>query len=341
MSEQQQVSVGGQSDVEAIATVQQAHERLMQEISKVIIGQAQVVQQALLAIFTGGHCLLEGVPGLAKTLLVSSIAESLDLSFKRIQFTPDLMPSDITGTEIIQEDPVTGKRTFTFVHGPIFANVILADEINRTPPKTQAAMLEAMQEQQVSAGGQIHALARPFFVMATQNPLEQEGTYPLPEAQQDRFLFKFLVDYPAEDEEKAIVRMVTSQRHEGLQPVLTGENILAAQEIIRRLPVAESVIDYATRLVRSTRLGGAEAPDFIGKWVAWGCGPRASIFLVAAAKAAAAFRGSEYVACDDIASVCHPVMRHRLAVNYTARADGVNADHVIDRLLEAVPAYDT
>ena len=340
MSEEQRAVEAGGRDAEAIQTVQQAHQGLMREVGKVIIGQKQVVEQALIAIFTGGHCLLEGVPGLAKTLLVSSIAQSLHLSFKRIQFTPDLMPSDITGTDIIQEDPVSGARTFTFVRGPIFANVILADEINRTPPKTQAAMLEAMQEKQVSAGGEVHPLARPFFVMATQNPLEQEGTYPLPEAQQDRFLFKILVDYPAEDEEKAIVRMVTSECSEGVLPVLTGEDILAAQEAVRRIPVADSVIDYATRLVRSTRLSHEAAPDFVRKWVAWGCGPRASIFLVAAAKTAAAFRGADYVACDDIASVCHPVMRHRLAVNYTARADGINADQVIDRLLEAVPAYD-
>ncbi len=330
----------GVGDVEAVAYVKEAHDRLLAEIGKVIVGQTEVVEQVLIAILTGGHCLLEGVPGLAKTLLISSIAEALHLTFKRIQFTPDLMPSDITGTEVIQEDALTGERTFKFMHGPIFANIVLADEINRTPPKTQAAMLEAMQEKQVSAGGEVHSLAAPFFVMATQNPLEQEGTYPLPEAQQDRFLFKILVDYPTEDEEKAIVHLVTSQAFEAIEPVLSGEDILATQEVIRRIPVAETVIDYATELVRATRLNRAEPLAFIDKWVAWGCGPRASIFLVAAAKAAAAFRGAAYVSCEDIVHVCHPVLRHRLAVNYTARAEGVTSDRIVDMLLEAVPPYD-
>jgi len=329
------------TDVARLEVVRDAHERLLKELSKVIVGQRDVLEQVLMAILAGGHCLLEGVPGLAKTLLVSSIADALHLEFKRIQFTPDLMPSDITGTEVIQEDAATGNRTFTFVPGPIFANIILADEVNRTPPKTQAAMLEAMQEGKVSVGGQDHELGKPFFVMATQNPLEQEGTYPLPEAQQDRFLFKIIVDYPAEEEEKAIVRMVTSRSAEEILPVLSADDILEAQKVIRSVPVADAVIDYATRLVRTTRLNQDDPPEFIQKWTAWGCGPRASIFLVSAAKVAAVFRGAEYVSCQDIAAVCHPVMRHRLAVNYAARAEGVTSDHVIDLLLEMIPPYET
>ena len=327
-------------DVAGIAQVREAHKQLTAEVSKVVVGQRDVVDQVLIAILCGGHCLLEGVPGLAKTLLISSIAEAMHLKFKRIQFTPDLMPSDITGTEVIQEDPVSGKRSYQFMAGPIFSNIILADEINRTPPKTQAAMLEAMQEKQVSIGGTVHKLDKPFFVMATQNPLDQEGTYPLPEAQQDRFLFKVIVDYPTDEEEKSIVQMVTSQAFETISPVVNGASVLAAQAIIRKIPIADTVIDYATRLVRATRLNRPETPDFIGKWIAWGCGPRAAISLVSAAKAAAAMRGAEFVAAEDIAKVAHPVLRHRMAVNYTARAEGISSDDVIDKLLETIEPFD-
>ena len=310
-------------------------------IARVVQGKDDVIENIVLAMLSDGHVLIEDVPGVGKTMLGSALAKSIRSEFKRIQFTPDLMPSDITGTEVIQEDAATGNRTFTFVPGPIFANIILADEVNRTPPKTQAAMLEAMQEGKVSVGGQDHELGKPFFVMATQNPLEQEGTYPLPEAQQDRFLFKIIVDYPAEEEEKAIVRMVTSRSAEEILPVLSADDILEAQKVIRSVPVADAVIDYATRLVRTTRLNQDDPPEFIQKWTAWGCGPRASIFLVSAAKVAAVFRGAEYVSCQDIAAVCHPVMRHRLAVNYAARAEGVTSDHVIDLLLEMIPPYET
>ena len=330
----------GRDDTALLDKVGDSHRRILEQISKVIVGQTRVVDELLIAVLSGGHCLLEGVPGLAKTLLISSVAKALSLSFKRIQFTPDLMPSDITGTEIIQDDPATGERKFKFLPGPIFANIILADEINRTPPKTQAAMLEAMQERQVSVGGDNYPMEKPFFVLATQNPLEQEGTYPLPEAQQDRFLFKIFVGYPSADEEKQIVNRVTANLFEDIDAVLAAEDVLSAQDIIRRIPVADSVVDYATRLVRSTRVGEGETPDFVSKWVAWGCGPRASISLIAAAKANAALNGRKCASCDDVARVAHPVMRHRMAINYTARAEGMNTDDVVDKLLEAIPKYD-
>ena len=309
------------------------------ELEKVIVGQKEVIEEIIVAIVANGHCLLEGVPGLAKTLLISSISKAMSLSFKRIQFTPDLMPSDITGTDVIQDDPVTGKREFKFLHGPIFANIILADEINRTPPKTQAAMLEAMQEKQVSVGGKIHKLPKPFFVLATQNPLEQEGTYPRPEAQQDRFLFKIFVGYPEKDEEKKIIELVTGQKFGEIQPILNAEDIINAQKLAISIPVADTVVEYATNLVRSTRLNQPDTPDFVKKWVAWGCGPRASISLISAAKAYAAITNQTNVSCEHIDRMAHPVMRHRLAVNYTARAEGVNTDTVIDKLLETTKKY--
>jgi len=329
----------GEGDAKGIADVHAANERIRKELDKVIVGQREVVDEILVALLAGGHCLLEGVPGLAKTLLISSLAKALSLSFRRIQFTPDLMPSDITGTDIIQEDPATGRREYQFLPGPIFANIILADEINRTPPKTQASMLEAMQEKQTSIGGKVHALPKPFFVLATQNPLEQEGTYPLPEAQQDRFLFKIFVDYPDEAEEKEIIRRVTGRAFREIAPVMSAADILAAQDLAVRMPVAETVVDYATRLVRATRINRPDAPEFVNKWVAWGCGPRASIALVGAAKAYAALRNASCASCDDIARVAHPVMRHRLAVNYTARAEGVTTDTVVDKLLETTAKY--
>jgi MoxR-like ATPase len=326
-------------DVAALEKVNKAYALLQKEIEKVIVGQKDVIEEIVVAILANGHCLLEGVPGLAKTLLISSLSKALSLSFKRIQFTPDLMPSDITGTDIIQDNPETGKREFHFLHGPIFANIVLADEINRTPPKTQASMLEAMQEKQTSVGGKIHNLPKPFFVLATQNPLEQEGTYPLPEAQQDRFIFKIFVGYPSEEEEKLIIHRVTGKLFKEIEPVLSIEDIMNAQDLVTRIPVADTVIDFATRLVRSTRIGQPGTPDFINKWVAWGCGPRASISLISAAKARAALRNCAYASCDDVARVAHPVMRHRLAVNYTARAEGINTDNVIDELLKTIPKY--
>jgi len=330
---------GDKGDAKGLEQVASAYEAILGQLDKVIVGQKTVIEEIVVAVLTGGHCLLEGVPGLAKTLLISSLAEAMSLSFKRIQFTPDLLPSDITGTDIIQDDPETGKRGFKFLPGPIFANIILADEINRTPPKTQAAMLEAMQEKQVSIGRTVHKLAEPFFVLATQNPLEQEGTYALPEAQQDRFLFKIFVDYPSVEEEREVVRRVTERTFKRIEPVLQAEDILAAQELVTHVPVAETVVEYAARLVRATRLGGDEALDSVSKWIAWGCGPRASISLVAAAKARSILHGANCASCEDIACVAHPVMRHRFAVNYAARAEGITTDTVIDRLLEEIPKY--
>ena len=329
----------GDSDMDGLKELQAAYQRIRTEIAKTIVGQEDVVEEVLVAVLAGGHCLLEGVPGLAKTLLISSISEALSLSFKRIQFTPDLMPSDITGTEVIQDNPETGKREFRFMAGPVFANIILADEINRTPPKTQAAMLEAMQEKQVSVGGQVHKLSKPFFVLATQNPLDQEGTYPLPEAQQDRFLFKIYVDYPEEQEEKEIIRRVAEKQFGKIEPVLSGEDILNFQALVTRIPVADAVIEYATRIIRATRLNQEDTPDFIEKWVAWGCGPRASINLITAAKAVAALRGAACASCEDVARVAHPVLRHRLGLNYTARAEGVTPEKITDMLLEKIPSY--
>ena len=326
-------------DAEGLKQLSKAYDKVTSEISKVIVGQKLVIEEIMVAILAGGHCLLEGVPGLAKTLLIQSISEALSLSFKRIQFTPDLMPSDITGTDIIQDDPETGQRQFKFLPGPIFANIILADEINRTPPKTQAAMLEAMQEKQVSTGGKVHKLAKPFFVLATQNPLDQEGTYPLPEAQQDRFIFKIFVNYPSIDEEKLVIRRVAEKKFGVIEPVLSGEDILAAQELVSRIPVADTVIDYATKIVRTTRLNTPETADFITNWVSWGCGPRASINLITAAKAVAALRGANCVSCEDVAKVTPSVLRHRLGLNYTAKAEGVTTEQITKMLLDKIEKY--
>ena len=326
-------------DLAGLDHLQVAYQKIRTEIAKTIVGQEDVVEEVLVAVLAGGHCLLEGVPGLAKTLLISSISEALSLSFKRIQFTPDLVPSDITGTEVIQDNPETGVREFRFMPGPVFANIILADEINHTPPKTQAAMLEAMQEKQVSVGGTVHKLSKPFFVLATQNPLDQDGTYPLPEAQQDRFLFKIYVDYPAEEEEKQIIRRVAEKQFGTIEPVLSGDDILSFQRLVTRIPVADAVIEYATRIIRATRLNQKDTPDFIEKWVAWGCGPRASINLITAAKAVAALRGAPCASCEDVDRVAKPVLRHRLGLNYTARAEGVTAEKITDMLLEQIPAY--
>jgi MoxR-like ATPase len=321
-------------DRDAIARLKEAHDQIKTEIHKVIVGQKEVVDELLLAIFARGHCILEGVPGLAKTLLVSTLARSLNLTFNRIQFTPDLMPADITGTEVIQEDKASGTRAFKFLKGPVFANVILADEINRTPPKTQAALLEAMQERQVTVGGERHGLPEPFFVLATQNPIEQEGTYPLPEAQQDRFMFKIQVTYPTWDDEREVVKTTTSDTEQEVTPVLDGETMLACQKAVRRVPVADHVVEYAMRLVRATRVGEPGIPDFVQENVAWGAGPRACQYLVLGAKARAALAGRNAATCDDIKAVAKPVMRHRILTNFAAESQGVTADSLIERILE-------
>jgi MoxR-like ATPase len=327
-----------QDDIAAVQRCEKAYNRLRDELAKVIIGQSDVIEQVLVAMFARGHALLEGVPGLAKTLLVSSLARSLHLTFKRIQFTPDLMPSDITGTEVIQEDPETRQRAYKFLAGPLFANLILADEINRTPPKTQAAMLEAMQERQVSAGGTMHALPAPFFVLATQNPLEQEGTYPLPEAQLDRFLLYIKVDYPSGAEEWEIARRVTTGQLGEIDAVLSGQEILDFQKLVARVPVSDQVLGYAWALVRATRPGSKEAPDFVNKWVSWGAGPRGVLTLVTCAKARAILYGRYHATIQDVQAIAKPALRHRIAGNYAAQANGLNSERLIDMLFEAVPA---
>jgi len=325
-------------DLKALENLKTAYNAVRTELAKVIVGQEEVVEQILIAIFAQGHCLLEGVPGLAKTLMVSTLARSLHLLFNRIQFTPDLMPSDITGTEVIQENKSTGERGFRFLSGPIFSNIILADEINRTPPKTQAALLEAMQERQVTIGGQRHSLPAPFFVLATQNPIEQEGTYPLPEAQQDRFMFKVFVRYPGYDEEFRIAETTTTTFSSTVKEVLSGEEIIRLQQLVRRVPAAPHVIHYALRLVRATRVHEGEAPAFIKDWVSWGAGPRGMQYLLLGGKARAMLQGRFYVNTDDIKAVAHPVLRHRVITNFNAESAGISPDKVIDKLLEEVPA---
>ncbi|MCC6675915.1 MAG: AAA family ATPase [Phycisphaerales bacterium] len=327
---------------EAIADVRQAYQKLREAIGRIIVGQDEVVDQMLMAIFCRGHVVVVGVPGLAKTLLISTIARTLSLDFSRIQFTPDLMPADITGTEVIQEDKTTGHRTLRFVKGPVFANVILADEINRTPPKTQAALLEAMQEQQVTAGGTHHKLPSPFFVLATQNPIEQEGTYPLPEAQLDRFMFQIKIGYPSADEELEIVRRSAHKAEVKIDPVLTGDDIRRVQDLVRQLPVADHVIRYALRLVRATRVkepmdSGVPRPRIVEQYLGWGAGPRASEYLVLAAKARAILSGSLHATPEHIRAIAHPVLRHRLMTNYNAEADQVTPDIVVDSLLKEIP----
>ncbi|MFI4876310.1 MAG: AAA family ATPase [Blastopirellula sp. JB062] len=327
-----------QEDVAAVQRCEQAYGRIRDELSKVIVGQNEVVEQVLVAMFARGHALLEGVPGLAKTLLISSLADALHLSFKRIQFTPDLMPSDVTGTEVIQEDPETRQRGYKFLPGPLFANLLLADEINRTPPKTQAAMLEAMQERQVSAGGSLHRLPDPFFVLATQNPLEQEGTYPLPEAQLDRFLLHVKVDYPSGAEEWDIARRVTSNQMGKIEPCVTGDEIQEFQNLVRRVPVSDQVLGYAWALIRASRVGQPEAPDFVNKWVAWGAGPRGLLTLVTCAKARAILYGRYHASAADVQAVAKPALRHRIAGNYAAQANNLSSEDLIGMLLEAIPA---
>jgi MoxR-like ATPase len=324
------------SDLQTVQQLTQARERILLELRKAIVGQDEVVDHLLTALFAGGHVLLVGVPGLAKTLLVSSLARVLDLQFSRIQFTPDLMPSDITGTDILEEDATTGRRAMRFIRGPIFANIVLADEINRTPPKTQAALLQAMQEREVTAGGQTFQLPPPFFVLATQNPIELEGTYPLPEAQLDRFMYNVQVDYPSQAEEEQIVSTTTSAYRPELERVLGAADILALQQLVRRVPVAEHVVRYAVRLARATR-GRDDAPAFVKQWVSWGAGPRASQYLVLGAKTRAILRGRFAPGVEDVQAVAASVLRHRIVTNFTAEADGVKPDRIIADLLAAIP----
>ena len=339
VSEQEPVELNSQ-DVQAVDRLNSAYKQLRAELGKAIVGQDEVLEQLLMCIFARGHAILEGVPGLAKTLMVSSLARCLKLDFARIQFTPDLMPSDITGTEVIQEDKATGSRSFKFLQGPIFSNLILADEINRTPPKTQAALLEAMQERQVSAGGKRFPMDDPFFVLATQNPIEQEGTYPLPEAQQDRFMFKIYVKYPSWDEEYDVIRLTTAGPEVALQAVLDAASIIQLQAIVRKVPVADHVVHYAMRLVRATRLTEEGVPDFVRDYVSWGAGPRACQYLILGGKARAVLHGRYHVSTEDIQAVAGPVLRHRIITNFNADAEGVTTDTVIARLIEAIPAKD-
>ncbi len=327
---------GNAPDLEAVQRLNQARERIMTELRKAIVGQDAVIEQLLTALFAGGHVLLVGVPGLAKTLLISSLARVLDLNFNRIQFTPDLMPSDITGTDVLEEDASTGRRVMRFIHGPVFANVVLADEINRTPPKTQAALLQAMQEKEVTAGGQTMKLELPFFVLATQNPIELEGTYPLPEAQLDRFMFNVQVDYPSQAEEEQIVSSTTSSYVPKLEKVLDAKAILELQALVRRVPVTEHVVRYAVRLARATR-GGEGAPEFVKQWVSWGAGPRASQFLVLGAKTRAVLHGRFAPGIEDVRAVALSVLRHRVVTNFTAEAEGIKPERIIADLVAGVP----
>jgi MoxR-like ATPase len=324
-------------DVQRVQKLNDAFRRITGELSKVIVGQQRVIEELLITMFARGHCLLVGVPGLAKTLMIRTLADSLSLKFSRIQFTPDLMPADITGTEVIQEDRSTGTREFRFLQGPIFANVILADEINRTPPKTQAALLEAMQEHQITVGGKRHRLEQPFFVLATQNPIEQEGTYPLPEAQLDRFMFNIFVDYPDEEEEFQIVKQTTTDMEFKITPTLTAEEIVALGHIVRKVPVADYITRYALQFTRLTRREKGPVPDFIQDNVSWGAGPRASQFLVLGAKARAVLHGRYYVNSEDIRAVAFPVLRHRIMTNFNAEAEGIKPDDIIRRLIETIP----
>src|SRR6266436_993725 len=325
-----------EADRQTLDSLTQGRSRIVAELSKVIVGQQEVIEQILIALLAGGHCLITGAPGLAKTLLVKSIAGIFHLKFQRIQFTPDLMPADITGTEILQESD--GGRSMAFVAGPVFANMILADEINRTPPKTQAALLEAMQEHQVTAAGVRHPLPEPFFVLATQNPIEMEGTYPLPEAQLDRFMFNVVITYLPEDEEVAVVAQTTARNAEPIAPLFTGDDVLRFHDIVRKVPVAEDLVRYAVRLVAASRRRQSGSPDFINEWASWGAGTRAGQFLVLGAKTRALLKGRAHVTVDDIQTLAYPTLRHRILLNYRAEAEGVNVENVTKRLLETIKA---
>lgn len=324
-------------DKDAAALLVNAYQKIAAEMGKFIVGQHDVIEQLVVAVLAGGHCLLEGVPGLAKTAMIRTLSRTMDLTFRRIQFTPDLMPADITGTDIIQEDPTTGHRRFVFQKGPIFAQMILADEINRTPPKTQAALLEAMQEHSVTVGGHTLRLEEPFFVLATQNPIEQEGTYPLPEAQRDRFLFLVKVDYPDREQERQIVARTTGTFSADIQPVIHGAQIVALQKVVRKVPVPDHVMDFVLDLVRHTRPGNAEAPSFIKDLIDWGAGPRACQNLVLAGKVRAVLRGRFHVTIDDIEALAPPVLRHRIVPTFNAEAEGIKVDDIISRIVKAVP----
>lgn len=323
-----------ESEREAVEQLKEARQRMGAELAKVVIGQEDVIEQLIVAVLAGGHCLLTGAPGLAKTLLIKSLSQLFHLKFQRIQFTPDLMPADITGTEILQQ--TDHERTMTFVRGPIFANMILADEINRTPPKTQAALLEAMQEHHVTAAGVSHALSEPFFVFATQNPIEMEGTYPLPEAQLDRFMFNIWVGYLSEDDEVAAVRQTTTTETEPIEPLFTGDDLLRFHSVVRRVPIAEDVVRYAVRTAAASRPGPDNPLDFVNEWVTWGAGLRASQYMVLGGKARALLYGRAHVTFEDIRALAHPVLRHRVLINYRAEAEGVTTDNLIDRLLKSV-----
>jgi MoxR-like ATPase len=329
-----------QDDITASRRLRDAYENLKKQLGRVIVGQNEVIEELLIAMFCRGHCILEGVPGLAKTLMISSLAKCLSLDFSRIQFTPDLMPSDITGTQVIEENVSTGAREFRFLPGPLFANIILADEINRTPPKTQAALLEAMQERQVSVGRVRHKLNDPFFVLATQNPIEQEGTYPLPEAQQDRFMFKVFVKYPSFKDEFEIAQRTTALTQEEISPVLSGDDIQALQQVVRKVPVTPHVINYTLILVRQTRVSEPGAPKFIRDWLSWGAGPRAVQNLIIGAKARALLYGRTQVNTDDIKALAFPVLRHRILTNFTASSEGVTTDKVIAKLIDETPSHE-
>ena len=325
------------ADAPDIAFFAEIRERFIKELRKVIVGQEKIIDNLLIALVSRGHCLLVGVPGLAKTLLVSSIAKALDLDYERIQFTPDLMPTDIVGTDILQDDPETGRRVLQFLKGPIFANVVLADEINRTPPKTQAALLQAMQEMRATVGGTTYELPKPFFVLATQNPIEQEGTYPLPEAQLDRFMFNLYLDYPSPEEEIEIVESTTSALDPEIEPVLTLDDIERVQGIVRQVPAPSYVVEYAVELVGRTRPSSPSAPDFVKDWVSWGAGPRASQYLTLGAKARAVLHGRSHATEEDIQAVAEPVLRHRTLVNFNAEADGIDSREIVSRLVESTP----
>jgi len=324
----------GQEDVLLVEQLNKKIEEIRNEISKVIVGQSSIIDHLIIALLSRGHCLLVGVPGLAKTLLIKTLAEVLDLKFSRIQFTPDLMPSDITGTEILDEDSITKQRNFRFISGPVFANIILADEINRTPPKTQAALLEAMQEHKVTAAGKTYQLPEPFFVLATQNPIEQEGTYPLPEAQLDRFMFNLWLDYPSSEEEVKVVQTTTSQYKAQLNKIVTGQEIINYQELVLKVPVAQNVIEFAVKISNMTRPVNGNAPKYVKDWVTWGAGPRASQYLVLAAKTKAVIEGRFTPNIDDIKSVMLPVLRHRIITNFSAEADGITSVDVIKKIIE-------
>jgi len=325
-------------DGAAVERLGSARQKIIDQLSHVIVGQADVIEELLICLFSRGHCLLEGVPGLAKTLMISTLSRALNLTFSRIQFTPDLMPADITGTDVIEENRSTGVRDFRFLEGPLFSNVVLADEINRTPPKTQAALLEAMQERQVTVGRVRHGLADPFFVLATQNPIEQEGTYPLPEAQQDRFMFKVFVRYPSFTEELEVARRTTAAQTDLISPVLKADEILDLQRLVRQVPVSDHIIRYALALVRQTRVHEPGVPDFVEEQLSWGAGPRAVQFLILGSKARALLQGRTYVTCEDVQALAKPVLRHRLVLSFTAESEGIAPDDIIERLVTITPA---